>query len=278
MSLECQIGMRQLSCKSEELARSSCNLEMDRCSCSSGSTVQSTCGSDVVMIDDAGLQTITPVAKNLNVVNSKRVVVGPQSLTVTQNVNVVKESDWFKTREEWLALKYNKTENTSDNLRLVVIAHTAGATCNTSISCTKVVKNLQKYFISSMGRDIPYNFLIGGDGRVYEGRGWNIVGAHTLRYNHCSMGLAFTGDYREGLPHYSNVTDLQEQRAHMLFEMGVKKGHLHPQFHVLGALDLRPTESPGTKLYNAIRKWPNYDHKNLYKGKNCEQIQEMFKN
>ena len=27
--------------------------------------------------------------------------------------------------------------------------------------------------------DIGYNFLIGGDGGVYEGRGWDKQGAHT---------------------------------------------------------------------------------------------------
>lgn len=27
--------------------------------------------------------------------------------------------------------------------------------------------------------DIGYNFLVGGDGEVYEGRGWDKQGAHT---------------------------------------------------------------------------------------------------
>ena len=31
--------------------------------------------------------------------------------------------------------------------------------------------------------DIGYNFLIGGDGIVYEGRGWNKQGAHTKGNN-----------------------------------------------------------------------------------------------
>lgn len=35
--------------------------------------------------------------------------------------------------------------------------------------------------------------MIGNDGRVYEARGWNKVGAHTKGYNRCSLGLAFIG-------------------------------------------------------------------------------------
>lgn len=27
--------------------------------------------------------------------------------------------------------------------------------------------------------DIPFNFLIGGNGDVFEGRGWNLIGEHS---------------------------------------------------------------------------------------------------
>lgn len=43
--------------------------------------------------------------------------------------------------------------------------------------------------------DIGYSFLIGGDGRVYVGRGWNGKGAHTRGYNHRALGIAFMGDF-----------------------------------------------------------------------------------
>jgi N-acetylmuramoyl-L-alanine amidase len=36
--------------------------------------------------------------------------------------------------------------------------------------------------------DIGYNFLIGEDGNVYEGRGWDEVGDHTFGYNFASLG------------------------------------------------------------------------------------------
>lgn len=38
--------------------------------------------------------------------------------------------------------------------------------------------------------DIGYNFLIGGDGSVYEGRGWDTVGAHAgvTYYNQNGLG------------------------------------------------------------------------------------------
>ena len=48
--------------------------------------------------------------------------------------------------------------------------------------------------------DIVYNFLIGCDGIVYEGRGWGVQGDHTNGYNHNSIGVAFVGNFRRNLP------------------------------------------------------------------------------
>lgn len=36
--------------------------------------------------------------------------------------------------------------------------------------------------------DIGYNFVVGEDGLVYEGRGWSTVGAHAPNFNSNSIG------------------------------------------------------------------------------------------
>lgn len=36
--------------------------------------------------------------------------------------------------------------------------------------------------------DIAYSFLVGEDGLVYEGRGWDTVGSHAPWYNFRSLG------------------------------------------------------------------------------------------
>lgn len=85
-----------------------------------------------------------------------------------------------------------------------------------------------------------------------------------------------TGDYREGLPSYTKITELQIQRVHKLFEVGLEQGYLHTQFKVLGMRDLRATASPGDNIFNEIRKWSNYDHKNVFKGHTCNEIFDFF--
>ncbi|MES1923634.1 hypothetical protein MHBO_005248, partial [Bonamia ostreae] len=45
-----------------------------------------------------------------------------------------------------------------------------------------------------------YSFLIGNDGNIYEGRGWNRVGAHTLDFNKVSLAASFIGNFTKQLP------------------------------------------------------------------------------
>lgn len=46
--------------------------------------------------------------------------------------------------------------------------------CGTQASCTFRIRFLQTFHIESLGqKDINYNFVVGGDGNVYVGRGWN---------------------------------------------------------------------------------------------------------
>lgn len=39
------------------------------------------------------------------------------------------------------------------------------------------------------------SFLIGGDGSVFEGRGWGVMGAHAKGHNGDSLGIAFMGNF-----------------------------------------------------------------------------------
>ena len=43
--------------------------------------------------------------------------------------------------------------------------------------------------------DIGYNFVVGEDGNVYEGRGWERWGDHAPAYNARSIGICIIGDF-----------------------------------------------------------------------------------
>ena len=44
------------------------------------------------------------------------------------------------------------------------------------------------------------SFLIGCDGNIYEGRGWNALGAHTNGYNSVGYGNCFIGKFSDTNP------------------------------------------------------------------------------
>lgn len=155
------------------------------------------------------------------------------------------------TRNEWLA---QPPKEVLTPLKLpvnrVIIAHTATEGCTTQTSCVYRVRFIQEQHIGSQNfGDIGYNFLIGGDGNVYEGRGWLTVGAFLIGQNSKSEGIAFIGNYNNLAP-----TDEQMQTLEALLENGVKKGYITSDFKLYGARQWQATQSPGIKLYERLQK------------------------
>ena len=76
----------------------------------------------------------------------------------------------------------------------VVIIHTASDACDIEASCSAEVREIQKMHMDLRHfDDIAYNFLVGGDGQTYEGRGWDLVGEFARGFNNKSLGIAFIG-------------------------------------------------------------------------------------
>ena len=78
-----------------------------------------------------------------------------------------------------------------------VIHHGESETsCTTQAECCTIVRAYQNYHMDDNGWiDIGFNFLVGEDGSVYEGRGWASVGAHAAGCNTKSIGICYIGDF-----------------------------------------------------------------------------------
>ena len=79
-----------------------------------------------------------------------------------------------------------------------VIIHHGGTNtfCTNQTRCAEIVRAYQNYHMDTNGWiDIGYNFLVGEDGNVYEGRGWTRVDAHAAGCNTRSIGICFIGDF-----------------------------------------------------------------------------------
>lgn len=116
------------------------------------------------------------------------------------------------------------------------------------------MRTIQTYHIESRHwDDIGYNFLVGGDGCVYEGRGWDSQGAHTKGYNVKSIGLAFIGTFNKIVP-----PQRQMYAAQNIINEGIKLKKVDSNYRLYGHRQLIPSESPGMALYAIIKTWPHW--------------------
>lgn len=116
------------------------------------------------------------------------------------------------------------------------------------------MRMIQSFHMGSLDfTDIAYNFLVGGDGQVYVGRGWHAQGQHVTGYGSVSLSIAFIGTFTNVAPE-----DQQVRAAKRLMDEGVRLHKLHPDYHIYAHRQLRPTESPGQKLFELMRHWPRW--------------------
>jgi len=90
--------------------------------------------------------------------------------------------------------------------------HTNWDRCFNFESCSAEVKKIQDFHMGPQRNwwDIGYNFLIGEDGNIYEGRGFDGQGAHCTGWNTISYGFSMLGDFVEIIPN-SNALDAAKQ-------------------------------------------------------------------
>ncbi|XP_062620951.1 peptidoglycan recognition protein 1-like [Saccostrea cucullata] len=163
------------------------------------------------------------------------------------------------SRSEWGATQPGgKVDNLQHIPRYVIISH-SGPNINafTEQQCAEEVRSYQTYHIYNRGwSDIGYNFLIGEDGNVYEGRGWGKEGAHTKGLNKDSIGICFIGNFDERLPNQRAL-----KAAKDLIRRGVEEGNIRTDFILKGHRDFSNTASPGECLYQDLQKW-SFHHGN----------------
>lgn len=104
--------------------------------------------------------------------------------------------DWV-TRSEWEARDPTSISNFQGQIPFVIIHHSyIPPACFSTKSCKSAMRFMQDLHQLENGWvDVGYSFAIGGDGKVYEGRGFNVVGAHAPRYNDKSIGICLIGDW-----------------------------------------------------------------------------------
>lgn len=113
--------------------------------------------------------------------------------------------------------------------------------------------------------DIGYNFLIGGDGAAYVGRGWDIEGQHTPGCNAKSICISFIGTFEDEIPPKHQIDAAQK-----LIKECVKLKKLSASYSLFGQDQLKDTESSEKMIFKIIRKWKHWTKTNQSSTEICE--------
>uniref|UniRef100_A0A3Q3WR71 Uncharacterized protein n=1 Tax=Mola mola TaxID=94237 RepID=A0A3Q3WR71_MOLML len=119
------------------------------------------------------------------------------------------QEDWFQTRTvycppiiprcQWGAKAYRGTPiPLSLPLQFLHVHHTyePSSPCLSFQNCSHNMRSMQRFHQEDrFWSDIGYSFVIGSDGYIYEGRGWNHLGTHTRGHNHIGYGVSIIGNY-----------------------------------------------------------------------------------
>jgi hypothetical protein len=108
-----------------------------------------------------------------------------------------------------------------------------------------VAKNVERIHVANGWSGVGYNFMVDQDGVVYEGRGWNLVGAHCPGHNRQGWGVyvAVGGDQEPSVKALSAVAALYKEACERAGKPLAKKGHR----------DGKATSCPGENLYAWVK-------------------------
>ncbi|KAG5676721.1 hypothetical protein PVAND_006533 [Polypedilum vanderplanki] len=160
-------------------------------------------------------------------------------------------------REEWNASSPNgEFTKFSNHIDLVLLSHSVTRSCNSSSSCAALCRSMQKTNIETNGWvDFGFNFAIGGDGFIFEARGFDNVGAHMKNFNSKSIGIVAIGDFNEDEPNQKMLDTLEK-----FLEDAAKLGKLSEDFKVHGRQDFG-SSGPGENIMKHIREWCRYGNR-----------------
>ncbi|CAF1141935.1 unnamed protein product [Rotaria sp. Silwood1] len=144
------------------------------------------------------------------------------------------------TRIEWGAREPTSITNlTSKPLSFFVIHHAEDpSSCYDDESCIERVKEIQIFHQNSQGWvDIGYHFLVGENGKVYEGREWDRQAAHSPGWNNDAYGICFIGNFNTSSPNEKAL-----KAAHSWIKCGIERGYVTKDFYVITH---RQSQRPG---------------------------------
>jgi len=153
-------------------------------------------------------------------------------------------------RREWTKRKVGGNHRAMSGIRRITVHHTGEHKGMAEMGDRELIQRIEHFHTQTRGWSaIGYHYIIGRDGRVYEGRPAGIQGAHVARHNAHNLGVSLVGDFQKHRPSDRQLAVLEhfldDQRRR--YKVGRQSVHGHR--------DLGPTICPGKHLYHWLNNW-----------------------
>lgn len=145
--------------------------------------------------------------------------------------NTISTSQWRQ------GLPDPKPGRVTTEINHCIIHHSAGNTSDTNY--TNIIRNIYLFHTESNGwDDIGYNYVVAGNGQIYNGRDPqgagdedNIQGAHFCAKNSGTMGICLLGNYDVDIPSTSLIQSVEKLLTWKLYKehLSAKDSSIHPQ-------------------------------------------------
>jgi hypothetical protein len=153
-------------------------------------------------------------------------------------------------RRAWTDLPVKRNHNPMGTVSRITIHHTGEHGNWAELPDVEIVQRIEKYHRSEKDwAAIGYHFLVGKDGRIYEGRPTQYQGAHTSTQNENNLGISVIGDFMRQPPSSRQLAALKAFLDDKRIEYGVGRGRC------FGHRDLHPSLCPGDALYAWLKKY-----------------------
>lgn len=159
------------------------------------------------------------------------------------------------TKTDWLGKPAKSFQNITTPVELVIIKHTGGGTCQNFQKCAGKVQTIQGANIADGMPDIYCNFLIGGDGNIYVGRGWDVRN----QQRDSTIDIVYMGNFDIDI-----FTENMAKAGLLLLKDGLKNNKLPQNYKIVCHNQTQSQRSPGVNIIKEVVKWPRYDNRSYF--------------
>lgn len=153
-------------------------------------------------------------------------------------------------RRAWTSQGVKGNNNPMGTVTRITVHHTGEHGTWDDLPDSEIVQRIERYHRDEKGwAAIGYHFLVGKDGKVYEGRPAKYQGAHTSTQNENNLGVSVIGDFMRKPPSARQLSALKAFLDDKRGEYGVGRGRIY------GHRDLHPSQCPGDALYAWVKQY-----------------------